>query len=50
MVNFFLGGGGGGEQALGLIGFTPSMFALTVFCFDGVCLIGWGRGCHYQIC
>ena len=46
----FLGGGGGvDEQVLGLIGFTPSMFAPTVICFEGVYLIGWGRGSQYQI-
>ena len=33
--------GGVGEQVLGLIGFTLSMFSLAVICFEGVYLIGW---------
>ena len=41
--------GGVGEQVLGLIGFTLSMFALTVICFEGVYLIGWERGSQYQV-
>ena len=41
--------GGAGEQVLGLIGFTLSMFALTVICFEGVYLIGWERGSQYQV-
>ena len=41
--------GGVGEQVLGLIGFTLSMFALIVICFEGVYLIGWERGSQYQV-
>ena len=41
--------GGVGEQVLGLIGFTLSMFSLAVICFEGVYLIGWERGSQYQV-